>query len=70
MANISKNLFMSINAPVHSIHRMFSHRITTFFFGFLNLSTQDMQSILLSLEDFRRLIWCSVTSLNALVRPS
>jgi len=34
-----KSFYMSINAPVHSSHRMFSHRITTFFSGFLNLLT-------------------------------
>jgi len=34
-----KYFYMSINAPVHSSHRMFSHRIATLFFGFLNLST-------------------------------
>jgi len=34
-----KSFYMSINAPVYSSHRVFSHRITTFFFGFLYLST-------------------------------
>jgi len=34
-----KSFYMYINAPVHSSHRMLSHRITTFFLGFLNLST-------------------------------
>jgi len=33
-----KSFYMSINAPVHSSYRMFSHRTTTFFLGFLNLS--------------------------------
>jgi len=35
-----KSFYMSINAPVHSSHRMFSHRITTLFFGLLNLQYQ------------------------------
>jgi len=65
-----KSFNMSINAPVHSSHRMFSHRITALFSVFLHLLTQDVQSILLSLGDFLRLIWCSVTSLNTLFRPS
>jgi len=29
-----KSFYMSISAPVHSSHRMFSHRTTTLFFGF------------------------------------
>jgi len=29
-----KYFYMSIDAPVHSSHRMFSHRITTFFWLF------------------------------------
>jgi len=34
-----KSFHMSFNTTVHSSHRMFSHRITTFFFGILNPST-------------------------------
>jgi len=34
-----KSICVYSNARVYSSHRMFSHRITTLFFGFLDLST-------------------------------
>jgi len=52
---------------------MFSHRTTIIFFGFLALQLyrrKILKSILLYLENFRRLTWCSIISLNALLRPS
>ena len=54
-------------------HQMFSHRTTIIFFGFLALQLyrrKILKSILLYLENIRRLTWCSIISLNALLRPS
>jgi len=37
--NQQKSIYMSGNAPIFSIHQMFSHRTTTLVFDLLDLST-------------------------------